>query len=51
MKFRITPIVGKDKELIRHMTLMPGVKFGDLTAKDMMEAERIFKEFFGKEKK
>lgn len=45
-KFRITPRVGKNKELIRHMTLMPGVKFEDLTVKDMMEAERIFKELF-----
>jgi hypothetical protein len=43
MKFRITPIMGNNGKLLRHMTLMPGVKFEDLTVKDMIEAEKIFK--------
>lgn len=46
MKFRITPVIGKDGKLIRHMTLMPGVKFEDLTVKDVIEAEKIFKSLF-----
>ncbi|MCK4822994.1 hypothetical protein KA005_44950 [bacterium] len=46
VKFRITPIVGKDRKLIRHMTLMPGVKFEDLTAKDLIKAEEIFNTLF-----
>lgn len=50
MKFRITPIIGKDKKLHRHMTLMPGVKFEDLTVKDIIEAEEIFKKFKRREK-
>lgn len=47
VKFRVTPVVGKDKKLYRHMTLMPGIKFEDLTTKDMIKAEKIFKEILG----
>ena len=46
MKFRITPMIGKDGKLTRHMTLMPGVKFEDLTVKDMIKAEEIFNDLF-----
>jgi len=48
-KLRVTPVVGRDKKLIRHMNLMPGVKFEDLTIKDFIEAEKIFQELFNEE--
>ncbi|MCK4827578.1 hypothetical protein KA005_68250 [bacterium] len=51
MKFRITPRMGEDGKLVRHMTLMPGVKFEDLTVKDMIGAEKIFKSLFEEDKK
>lgn len=50
VKLRITPVVGKDGKLIRHANLMPGVKFEDLTAEDLITAEKTFKEFFGDER-
>jgi len=50
MKFRITPRTGKDGKLIRHMTLMPGVRFEDLTSKDMIKAEKLFNDLFEEKK-
>ena len=49
VKLRVAPVVGTDRKLYRHAYLMPGVKFKDLTVKDLIKAEKTFQEFLSDE--